>query len=156
GIDPSLQIGRHGSRSVPQVREPTGRANNVQESALWHGGCLPARQMDSDFENRRRVQEMLMATLTAHPRKASPLRSRSPGTLQGGAIIGSLHIDRDGDLVAGLRGRDGEAAEILVARYGERLYRLAIRITGSEADAEAVVKGAAGTAACEVETVRGA
>ena len=72
-----------------------------------------------------------MATLTAHPRKASPLRSRSPGTLQGGAIIGSLHIDRDGDLVAGLRGRDGEAAEILVARYGDRLYRLAIRITGA-------------------------
>ena len=111
--------------------------------------------MDSDFENRRRVQEMLMATLTAHPRKASPLRSRSPGTLQGGAIIGSLHIDRDGDLVAGLRGRDGEAAEILVARYGDRLYRLAIRITGSEPDAEEVVQDALWTATRKIDTFRG-
>jgi len=86
---------------------------------------------------------MLMATLTAHPRKASPL------------IIGSLRIDRDGDLVAGLRGRDREAAEILVARYGDRLYRLAIRITGSEPDAEEVVQDALWTATRKIDTFRG-
>jgi RNA polymerase sigma-70 factor (ECF subfamily) len=98
---------------------------------------------------------MLMATLTAHPRKASPLRSRSPGTLEDSAIIGSLRIDRDEDLVTGLRGRDREAAEILVARYGDRLYRLAIRITGSESDAEEVVQDALWTATRKIDTFRG-
>jgi RNA polymerase sigma-70 factor, ECF subfamily len=98
---------------------------------------------------------MLMATLTAHPRKASPLRSRSPVALQDGAIIGSLRVDRDGDLITGLRERDRDAAEILVARYGGRLYRLAIRITGSEPDAEEVVQDALWTATRKIDTFRG-
>src|SRR3984893_1177430 len=99
--------------------------------------------------------EMLMTTLIAHPRKGSASTSRSPRSLQDGAIIGAARIDRDEDLVTGLRGREQEAAEILVARYGDRLYRLAIRITGSEQDAEEVVQDALWTATRKIDMFRG-
>jgi len=55
----------------------------------------------------------------------------------------------------GLRGRERDAAEILVARYADRLYRLAIRITGSEQDAEEVVQDALWTATRKIDTFRG-
>jgi RNA polymerase sigma-70 factor (ECF subfamily) len=100
--------------------------------------------------------EMLMTTtLVVHPRKGSAPKSRSPRSPQDGAIIGAARIDRDEDLVTGLRSREQEAAEILVARYGDRLYRLAIRITGSEQDAEEVVQDALWTATRKIDTFRG-
>jgi hypothetical protein len=40
--------------------------------------------------------------------------------------IDRLGIDRDVDLVEALRGRHASAAEQLVARYGDRAYRLAL------------------------------
>ena len=40
-------------------------------------------------------------------------------------------VDPDAVLVERLRRRDGGAAEALVASYGDRVYRLAIRITGN-------------------------
>ena len=96
-----------------------------------------------------------MTTLIAHPRKGSLLRSRSPRRAGTSAISGAPGIDRDGDLVTGLRGRDRDAAEILVARYADRLYRLAIRITGSEQDAEEVVQDALWTATRKIDMFRG-
>ena len=44
-------------------------------------------------------------------------------------------IDRDGSLVAALRRGDPVAAEDLVATYGDRAGRLAMRITGDAQDA---------------------
>ncbi len=40
-------------------------------------------------------------------------------------------VDRDADLVERLRRREAGATEALVAAYGDRVYRLAIRITGN-------------------------
>ena len=57
--------------------------------------------------------------------------------------------------MTGLRDREREAAEVLVARYADRLYRLAIRITGSEQDAEEVVQDALWTATRKIDTFRG-
>jgi len=46
--------------------------------------------------------------------------------------------DGDAALVEALRREDPEAPEQLVETYGDRVYRLALRITGSNEDAESV------------------
>ncbi len=51
-------------------------------------------------------------------------------------------VDRDAELVERLRRQEPGAPEALVETYGDRVYRLAIRITGNEQDAEEVVQDA--------------
>jgi len=63
--------------------------------------------------------------------------------------------DRDAGLVERLRRQESGAAEALVAAYGDRAYRLAIRITGNEQDAEEVVQDALWTAARKIDTFKG-
>ena len=63
--------------------------------------------------------------------------------------------DRDGALVDGLRRQAREAAETLVARYGDRVWRLAFRITGNREDAEEVAQDALWTAARRIGTFKG-
>ncbi len=65
-------------------------------------------------------------------------------------------IDPDAALVARLRQADRGAAEALVGAYGDRLYRLAIRITGNVSDAEEVVQDALWKASRKIDTFRGA
>jgi RNA polymerase sigma-70 factor, ECF subfamily len=64
-------------------------------------------------------------------------------------------IDRDAALVAQLRRQDEGAAEALVSAYGNRVYRLAIRITGNASDAEEVVQDALWTVVRKIDTFRG-
>lgn len=64
--------------------------------------------------------------------------------------------DRDAHLVDGLRRQEPGAAEALVAAYGDRVYRLAIRITGNAADAEEVVQDTLWAATRKIESFRGA
>jgi len=68
---------------------------------------------------------------------------------------GPARVDRDAALVAGLRRGDEEATEHLLDTYGDRVYRLAIRITGNEQDAEEVVQDALWTAARKIDTFKG-
>jgi RNA polymerase sigma-70 factor (ECF subfamily) len=63
--------------------------------------------------------------------------------------------DRDAALVERLRRQEPGAAEELIATYGDRVYRLAIRITGNEQDAEEVVQDALWTAARKIDTFKG-
>jgi RNA polymerase sigma-70 factor (ECF subfamily) len=73
---------------------------------------------------------------------------------QGGTpVVGK--VDRDAGLVEGLRRQDSAAAEALVATYGDRVYRLAIRITSNEQDAEEVAQDALWTAARKIDTFKG-
>ena len=65
-------------------------------------------------------------------------------------------IDRDAALVERLRGEDAGAVEALVRTYGDRVYRLAMRITGNASDAEEVVQDALWTASRRIDTFRGA
>ena len=65
-------------------------------------------------------------------------------------------IDPDAALVEQLRRADEGAAEALVAAYGDRVYRLAMRITGNASDAEEVVQDALWTASRKIDTFRGA
>ena len=63
--------------------------------------------------------------------------------------------DRDADLVEALRRHETGAMEALIARYGDRVHRLAMRITGSRPDAEEVVQDAILSVARKVDTFRG-
>ena len=64
-------------------------------------------------------------------------------------------VDRDWPIVEALRRRDPAAAERLVAMYGDRAYRLAIRITGSGPDAEEAVQDAFWVVVRKIDTFRG-
>jgi len=64
-------------------------------------------------------------------------------------------VDVDAGLVEALRRDDPGAAEQLVERYGERVYRLAVRITGTSDDAEAAAQDALSRAARTIDTFKG-
>ena len=59
------------------------------------------------------------------------------------------------ELVERLRRRERDAAEALVTAYGDRVYRLALRITGNPSDAEEVVQDAFWAATRKIDTFRG-
>ena len=61
----------------------------------------------------------------------------------------------EGELVERLRRRERDAAEALVTEYGDRVYRLALRITGNPSDAEEVVQDAFWTVTRKIDTFRG-
>jgi len=64
-------------------------------------------------------------------------------------------VDRDGRIVEALHLREPTAAEQLVAMYGDRAYRLAVRITGNAQDAEEAVQDAFWSVVRKVDTFRG-
>src|SRR5262247_450088 len=70
-------------------------------------------------------------------------------------LSGVTRVDRDATLVEGLRRGDPAAPEQLLDTYGDRVYRLAIRITGNEQDAEEVVQDALWTAARKISMFKG-
>jgi len=82
--------------------------------------------------------------------------SQEPGVDEGRPIYPRQGMDRDAALVAQLRRGDAGAAAALVGAYGDRVYRLALRITGNAADAEEVVQDALWTAGRKIDTFRGA
>ena len=63
--------------------------------------------------------------------------------------------DADAALVEALRRDDPDAPTTLVETYGDRVYRLARRITGSNEDAEEVAQDALWTAARKIAPSRG-
>jgi RNA polymerase sigma-70 factor (ECF subfamily) len=68
---------------------------------------------------------------------------------------GPRSADRDAELVERLRRAEPGAAEALLTTYGDRVYRLAIRITGNQQDAEEVMQDAFWTATRKVDTFKG-
>jgi len=77
-------------------------------------------------------------------------------TYSGGVgTVADLGTDRDEALADALRLREPEAAERLVARYGGRAYRLALRVTGNAEDAEEVVQDAILSVVRKIDTFRG-
>jgi len=67
----------------------------------------------------------------------------------------TTRLDRDQDLLAALRGREPAAAEALITAYGDRAYRLAMRITGDVQDAEEVAQDAFCTVFWKIDDFRG-
>lgn len=70
-------------------------------------------------------------------------------------VANGIRVDRDAALVEGLRREDMAAIEQLVDSYGDRVYRLAYRITGSREDAEEVAQDALWTATRKIHTFKG-
>ncbi len=73
----------------------------------------------------------------------------------GGPRGGPSRVDPDAELLERLRREDPSAADQLVSTFGDRVYRLAIRITSNEQDAEEVVQDALWTAARKIHTFKG-
>jgi RNA polymerase sigma-70 factor, ECF subfamily len=65
-------------------------------------------------------------------------------------------VDPDAALVEQLRRGEVGAAATLVGAYGDRVYRLAIRITGNASDAEEVVQDTVWAVTRKIDTFRGA
>ena len=63
--------------------------------------------------------------------------------------------DADADLVEALRRDDPDAAEQLVERYGDRVYRLALRLTGVKANTEEAAQDALWTIIRKIDIFRG-
>ena len=70
-------------------------------------------------------------------------------------VMDARKPDADAALVEALRRDDPEAPELLVGTYGDRVYRLARRITGGNEDAEEVAQDALWTAARKIQTFKG-
>jgi len=64
-------------------------------------------------------------------------------------------VDPDAALVEQMRRGEAGAVESLVVAYGDRVYRLAIRITGNSSDAEEVVQDTLLAASRKIDTFRG-
>jgi RNA polymerase sigma-70 factor (ECF subfamily) len=71
------------------------------------------------------------------------------------SVAPGTRVDPDAALVEALRQEAPEAAERLVERFGDRVYRLAMRITGSKEDAEEAAQDALWTAARKIHTFKG-
>ena len=80
---------------------------------------------------------------------------QEPGVDEGRSCF-PRKIDPDAALVEQLRREDAGAVEALVAGYWDRVYRLALHITGNASDAEEVVQDALWTASRKIDTFRGA
>jgi len=71
------------------------------------------------------------------------------------SVVPGTRVDVDAGLVEALRREEPEAAEQLVDRFGDRVYRLAMRITGSNEDAEEAAQDALWTAARKIHMFKG-
>jgi RNA polymerase sigma-70 factor (ECF subfamily) len=71
------------------------------------------------------------------------------------SVTPAPRVDADAELVEALRREEPDAAERLVERYGDRVYRLAMRITGLKEDAEEAAQDALWTAARKVSMFKG-
>ena len=69
--------------------------------------------------------------------------------------VSSTRVDPNAALVQALRNDEPGAAESLVSTFGDRVYRLAVRITGQPADAEEVAQDALWTAARKIHMFKG-
>jgi RNA polymerase sigma-70 factor, ECF subfamily len=64
-------------------------------------------------------------------------------------------LDADHELLTALRQHEATAAGALITAYGDRAYRLAVRITGNAEDAEEVVQDAMLSVVRKIDTFRG-
>jgi RNA polymerase sigma-70 factor, ECF subfamily len=71
------------------------------------------------------------------------------------SAVEGARVDADAELVEALRRQEADAAERLVERFGDRVYRLTMRITGSKEDAEEAAQDALWTAARRIDSFKG-
>jgi RNA polymerase sigma-70 factor, ECF subfamily len=89
------------------------------------------------------------------PREARAATPRAQLDVTPNPQVIPAKVDRDWPLVEALRRRESTAPERLLETYGDRVYRLAMRITRSEQDAEEVVQDAFWNVVRNIDTFRG-
>jgi len=142
---------RRAARVPASTLESKIKALHIDKRRFKSGsGGIPDREpLHRSFPSRDRHAPR------AYRARTGPFRQE--GTMTSYEERGGLAVaDRDATLVAQLRGRVDGAAEELVGAYGDRVYRLAIRITGSPSDAEEVTQDALWTASRKIDSFRGA
>src|SRR5262245_6951992 len=91
-----------------------------------------------------------------HHRRCFIAATSSSSMYTGGVgTVGDVGTERDEELADAWRRREPTAAERLVARYSDRAYRLAFRITGNQQDAEEAVQDAFWNVVRKIDTFRG-
>jgi RNA polymerase sigma-70 factor, ECF subfamily len=138
GMSPLSETLRSATDSPP--RSATARASRRREIEDRIGGKTGPAGKEIEIGCTRSV-----AGLTVSP---PDLDERRP-------VVARKAIDPDTALVEQLRRQDAGAAEALVGTYWDRVYRLAIRITGNPSDAEEVVQDALWAVSRKIDTFRG-
>src|SRR5882724_1028393 len=131
------------------IPDPESLRHSVPARSGHHAGSIPSRSTARRPARPGRRGEMNSTEIVAERsyQEASSVEQRP--------LFPRKAIDRDAALVDQLRRADAGAAEALVATYGDRVYRLALRITGNASDAEEVVQDALWTASRKIDTFRG-
>src|SRR5438046_107050 len=142
------RLARAADRGAPRGPSPRRRRWRLPPGG---GRALPRRRA----RGRHPVDE-------AHEghRRHGAVRGRDealPVDLRAGSVttVETRKADTDAALVEALRREDPDAPEQLVETFGDRVYRLALRITGSNEDAEEVAQDALWTAARKIHTFKG-
>src|SRR5258705_7667386 len=141
---PSLRS-REWWASGPRVTSPrcSIASRGRRPASTARGRSSTRRRGAARLRARWRKREAAMGCSERAVLEEAPLGHRRPA------------MDRDEGLVERLRQQEPGAAEALVAAYGDRVYRLAIRITGNSSDAEEVVQDALWAATRKIDTFRG-
>src|SRR4030095_9069163 len=103
----------------------------------------------------RRREQAMTTTQTTSAGYAGLMLAATIESPSSGWGVTRKAIDQDAALVERLRREDAGAVEALVRAYGDRVYRLAMRITGNASDAEEVVQDALWAASRRIDTFRG-
>jgi len=121
----------------------------VVETAFFTPADTPrSRPPGYTCSSERRIFEQEDLSMLAEPRSTTTV-SRIADHLS------RPHADRDRELCEMLRRRDPRGAERLLQVYGDRAYRLAVRITRAPQDAEEVVQDALLTVVRKIDSFRG-
>src|SRR5205807_1853151 len=139
----------HGAAGGAGARRDRGGLPAGAGGPLPGGGFGGRDSAHEGLEGHRRARAVRgRAQAVSHALRGAVM-SVAPGT------TGTTRVDVDAELVEALRREDPDAAERLVERFGDRVYRLAMRITGSREDAEEAAQDALWTAARKIQMFKG-
>src|SRR5262245_18881422 len=133
-LELQVRLGRHCSSGRPCLSQPSPRLRHFPRCWPRSGYGHPIQPRQRQHHHSAREEGDMRELTLGDPRRSA---------------------DRDADLVKALRRQETGAIEALIARHGDRVYRLAMRITGNRPDAEEVVQDVLWTVVRRIETFRG-
>jgi len=114
--------------------------------------CYPRRAARHDSGHPTAIRNMSSPRVMEVGGLRSRKRSAQTKTME---VDMHTRLDRDQKLLTALRQRESTAAETLITAYGDRAYRLAVRITSNQHDAEEAVQDAFLSVVRKIDTFRG-
>jgi RNA polymerase sigma-70 factor, ECF subfamily len=147
----------------PAGMRRVGSSRQLREPQLRNAtaGSRSGRRWQGAPEHRRRREGNAptlmgrLARLDLGKSVASLQSQNSRAVTKTAEIDMAKRLDPDHELLTSLREREPTAAEALITAYGDRAYRLAVRITGNEQDAEEAVQDGFWSVVRKIDTFRG-